>query len=248
MRWQVHAEVLEVAVVDADHVGVDARARPRAPRRATPPRSRRGRGRRRARRASRELLRAQRAHHEQHGVGAGGLGLVELVGVDREVLAQDRQLGGRARLAQVGERAAEVRLLGEHRHGRRAAALVGAHDLGAAGALADRARPTASGACARRSATCRGATAPRRTGAPRARCPPRARARTAALALAPLDRVARGLHEVVEPRAHALAPLHVALEHRRARRPSRSPPRRAGAPVVERVGPARRRRSRRRRS
>ena len=137
----------------------------------------------------------------------------------------------RARLAQVGQRAAEVRLLGEHRERRRAAALVGAHDLGAAGALADRRPPRASGACARRSARCRGATAPRRTGGPRAAARPRARARTAGARACAARRASRvastsSSSRTLMPRLR----LHVALQHVARRRPSRSPPRRAARP------------------
>ena len=66
---------------------------------------------------------------------------------------------GRARLAQVVERAAEVERLGEDRQRRGAAALVGAARRRRPSApLADLARPTASGACARRSARCPGAS------------------------------------------------------------------------------------------
>ena len=115
-----------------------------------------------------ELVVVEHGDDQQDRVGAGRRGLVELVAVDDEVLAQHRQLGGRDRLAQVVERAAEVRALGEDRQRRRAAALVGLDDVGHRRALADHARPTASGACARRSRRCRGARAPRRTAGPRA--------------------------------------------------------------------------------
>ena len=63
----------------------------------------------------------------------------------------------RARHLQVLDGAAEMIRLGQHRERPRAGALVGLHDVGDLGALADRARPTASGACARRSATRRDA-------------------------------------------------------------------------------------------
>ena len=81
-----------------------------------------------------------------------------------------------ARGAQVVERAAEVERLGQDRQRRGAAALVGPHDLLDRRALADARPPTASGACARRSARCRAAAAPPRTAVPRAagRAPPRA--------------------------------------------------------------------------
>ena len=73
-----------------------------------------------------ELARVERGDDQQDRVGAGHRRLVHLVGVDDEVLAQDRQRAGRARLAQVVQRAAEVRALGEDRQRRGAAALVGA--------------------------------------------------------------------------------------------------------------------------
>ena len=87
-----------------------------------------------------EIAGLERPDHQQHGVRPGRLGLVDLVGVDREVLAQERQVAGAAGLAQVVERAAEMGLLGEHRQGGGAAALVGAHEVGAARSLADRPR------------------------------------------------------------------------------------------------------------
>ncbi len=124
-----------------------------------------------------ELARGRRAHHHQHRVAPGRLGLEQLVGIDREVLAQDREPGRRARLAQVVEGAAEVLLLGEDRQRRGAAALVGLHQRRCRWRPRESSPPTASGACARRSPRCPAATAPRRTaGRPRRR-PPTARAR-----------------------------------------------------------------------
>ena len=55
-----------------------------------------------------QVVVVERGDDEQDRVGAGHRRLVHLVGVDDEVLAQDRQRAGRARLAQVVERAAEV--------------------------------------------------------------------------------------------------------------------------------------------
>ena len=77
-----------------------------------------------------EIVGVQRGDDQQDRVRARHRRLVELVAVDDEVLAQDGQLGRRARLAQVVERAAEVERLGEDRQRGRAAALVGLHDLG----------------------------------------------------------------------------------------------------------------------
>ena len=241
---------VEVAVVDAEHVRVELERRAPAPRRRGYLHDRvEVEAPSRARRARASSVRAQRADHEQHGVGAGHLRLVELVRVDREVLAQDRQLGGGARLAQVGQRAAEVGLLGEDRDGGRAAALVGEHDLGDSSRPRGSRPPTASAACARRSATCRGATAPRANGRPsRAGRRPRARARTAgarACAARTPSRVA--LDQLVQPDAHAPCSPPRSGPARRARRRSRSTPRPAARPRrASRRG--RRRRSRRRRS
>ena len=118
-----------------------AARRGRAPRRARPARAR---ARPRAARASSRRL--ERGDDQQHRVGARGARLVQLVGVDDEVLAQQRQRAGRARRAEVRERAAEVRPLGEHRDRDRAAALVGGHDLARGRAPRAAARPRASGA------------------------------------------------------------------------------------------------------
>src|SRR5256885_5457443 len=61
----------------------------------------------------------------QHRVGAGDLRFVQLIEVNTEVLAKDRQLGRGARLVEVVERSAEVLLLGQDRDRGGAAALVG---------------------------------------------------------------------------------------------------------------------------
>ena len=68
---------------------------------------------------------SQRGDDQQDRVGARGRRLVELVGVDDEVLAQHGQVRRRARGAQVVERAAEVERLGEDGQRGGAAALVG---------------------------------------------------------------------------------------------------------------------------
>ena len=139
---------------------------------------------------------------------------------------------GRARLAQVGERAAEVRLLGEDRDApprrrarRRARSRRSSRPRGSS-------PPTASGACARRSATCRGATAPRRTGRP---------SRPTSTSRSSSDSGRSRLRAVDAPRAwrstrssrrgaHARVSARRSARARRARRPSRSPPRRARTP------------------
>ena len=128
---EVDGEVGEVAVVDADDVGVDDLQRAlelvlvvdldehveverRAPRGA----ARRGR-RRRARRRSAGSRRRPRPRTRRPGRGRR-----------RSPCAGSAARCARARLAQVVQRAAEVRALGEDRQRGRAAALVGADDLG----------------------------------------------------------------------------------------------------------------------
>ena len=93
-----------------------------------------------------QLVVVEGADDQQHRVGAVDRRLVELVGVDDEVLAQDRQVAGGAGRAQVLERAAEVALVGEHRERRRAAALVGADLLGDVGGRRRSRRRSASAA------------------------------------------------------------------------------------------------------
>ena len=195
----------------------------------------------------------QRAHDEQHRVGAGALASYTWYG---SIVKSLRRIGSSVpsrASREVGERAAEVVLLGEDRESRRAAALVGAHDLGDARALADRPLPTASGACTRRSARCRAATAPRRTDGPRrvlgresarARRAMRSRLRSSSRA-----RVAstRSVEAHAHAGASALRPLHVALQRVAWPRPSRSPPRPRGRPARS-CPRGRPRRSRRRRS
>ena len=59
-------------------------------------------------------------------VGTPGARLVDLVGLEHEVLAQHRQLGGVARRGQELRRALEGRRVGQHGEAGRAARLVGA--------------------------------------------------------------------------------------------------------------------------
>ena len=134
----VDAEVRQVAVVDPEHVGLDLE-----------------RGlelalvvdlderveveRARLVQQALELVQLERGDDQQDRVGAGRGGLVELVGVDDEVLAQDGQRR-RRRAPRAGRRASRAKWNGSVRMRQRggAAALVGAHDLGDLGALADR--------------------------------------------------------------------------------------------------------------
>ena len=92
-------------------------------------------------RAQRPKLRGgERGDDQQHRVRTGEARLIQLVGIDDEVLAQQRQPAGRASGAQILERAVEVGTLGQHRQRVRAAALVCARDLRKVGVLAQRAR------------------------------------------------------------------------------------------------------------
>lgn len=72
---------------------------------------------------------------EQDQIRPVGPGLVDLVLVDREVLAQHRDAHGAAHGVQIGQRAAEAALLGEHGDHGRTAALVGG---GQGGGVVDR--------------------------------------------------------------------------------------------------------------
>ena len=66
----------------------------------------------------------ERGDDQQHHVGAVGAGLVDLVGADDEVLAQDRDRHLGPNRVEVVERAAEAALLGEHADDAGAAGLV----------------------------------------------------------------------------------------------------------------------------
>ena len=202
-----------------------------------------------------ELVGVHRADHQQHGVGARGLGLVELVGVDREVLAQQRQVGRRARLAQVGERAAEVAPPRSaptppprRRARRRAPARRSSRPRGSSPADGERRLCSAT------------SDVPGRASASANGRPSRLDAGLAlelgqrALALAAVQRLARGADERVEPDAHAApapdsasrtaraAPESIALcarldagrERVRRRRPRRSRRPRSARPASAR--------------
>ena len=142
----VDAEVAQVAVVDPDQIRPQLEravqlARGRAPRRA-----RRGRARAPAPCSAASSVCSSAATISSTASAPASERLVELVGVDDEVLAQQRQLAGRARHAQILQRAVEVRTLGQHRDRARAAALVGAHQLAQVGRSRAARRPRASGA------------------------------------------------------------------------------------------------------
>ena len=139
-------------------------------------------------------IRRERRHDQQHRVRAGRARLVELVRVDDEVLAQDRNRHRGAHRTQILERAAEEALVGEHRDRGGAGGRVAARDRDrivrlaqhalrgrAALALGDDRRTRAraarprSRAAARR--TARSGAAPRPAAARARRRPRRARAR-----------------------------------------------------------------------
>ena len=65
-------------------------------------------------------------HDDQDAVGAPGARLGHLIGVKEEILAQHRQIAGRARRAQETGRALKARGVGQHRQAGRAAGLIGA--------------------------------------------------------------------------------------------------------------------------
>ena len=65
-------------------------------------------------------------HDDQDRVGAPGARLVDLIGLEHEILAQRRQRRRRARRGQEFRRALEGRRVGQHRQAGRAARLIGA--------------------------------------------------------------------------------------------------------------------------
>ena len=162
-----------------------------------------------------------------------------------------------ARLAQVVERAAEVRLLGEHRQRRRAAALVGARRCRRSVVpVADLARRRRAPLVLGDQRHARARAAPPRTGALRARSPPGARARRAGARACDAHASRVGVDELVEHvhgRAHPRGVELVASAPRSGRAPRRREPASIAArgrvdALGDRVGAGRRRRSRRRRS
>ncbi len=148
----------------------------------------------------------ERGDDQQDRVGAGGRGLVDLVRVDDEVLAQHRQLAW-PRGPRAGRRAS--RRSGTARSGptapRRRRARRRARPPHA-DALADRARRRRAALVLGDHARCRGASAPRRTGGPRRgrRAPPRARGSGTARGGA--GRRPRGSSSTMAPRTVMPAP------------------------------------------
>ena len=82
----------------------------------------------------------ERRDDEQERIGPGERGFVDLVGIDDEVLAQERQPGRSPGGGEILERPAEVRPLGQDRERGRAPALVRGHDLLECRPVAQRAR------------------------------------------------------------------------------------------------------------
>ncbi len=93
----IDAEVAQVAVVDTDQIGSDLQRHARARRCRAPQPARRGPAHGPARSSSTASRRDQRSDDQQHRIGAGRACLVQLVGVEDEVLAQDRQRARRPR-------------------------------------------------------------------------------------------------------------------------------------------------------
>ncbi len=124
----VHAEVAQVAIVHADQPRPDA-----APRRASSSRSCTSTSTSRPSPSARSCSDAsscllERRHDQQHRVGAGDHSLIQLIGIDDEVLAQDRQPACAASGAMSAKRPIEVGPLGQHRQRTRPATLVGRGD------------------------------------------------------------------------------------------------------------------------
>ncbi len=128
----------QVTVVDADQIGARWRAPTSSSRRRGPRPARPGRARG-PRVQLRQLAGVERRDDQQDRVGPRRERLVDLVRLDDEVLAQDRQPRDAARAPQVVERAAEAGRLGEDRERGGAAALVGADHVLELEVLADHA-------------------------------------------------------------------------------------------------------------
>ena len=76
--------------------------------------------------SARASLVGKAGHDDQDGVGAPGARLVDLVGLEHEILAQRRQCGGIARGGEIFRRALERGRIGQHREARRTACRIGA--------------------------------------------------------------------------------------------------------------------------
>ena len=80
-----------------------------------------------------------RRHDDEDAIGAPGARLQHLIGIEEEILAQDRQRRRRARLDQMLRVALERRRVGEHRQAGRAARLIAAGEPRRLEILADQA-------------------------------------------------------------------------------------------------------------
>ena len=151
MRSRSTLKSRQVAVVDADHVGVDLERALELALVVDLDEHVEVERQRLARAAGASSLAASAATISRIASAPGRRRLVDLVGVDDEVLAQDRQRAT-PRAPRAGRRASRrSAALGQDRQRRGAAALVGADDLGRPSRPRGSRRPTASGACARRS-------------------------------------------------------------------------------------------------
>ena len=72
----------------------------------------------------------QRRDDQEHEVGAVSTRLVDLIRRDDKVLAQNRNIDGRAHCVKIRERTVEATLLGEHRDDRRSPGLVRRRESG----------------------------------------------------------------------------------------------------------------------
>ena len=199
---------VEVAVVDAEHVGLDVERHlelalvVHLDERVEVERARLAQ-------QVEQVVGLERGDDQQDRVGARGRRLVELVRVDDEVLAQHRQVGHRARGAQVVERAAEVERLGEDRQRRRRRRARTRARSPRPSSPRGSCPPTASGACARRSARCPGRSSASENGRRSGRSATAASSRDERHRLAaPPDLVARVLDDPLE-HAHAGASSRV---------------------------------------
>ena len=117
-RVHVHLERPQIPIVHADDLRAGVERRSPARRRCAPRRARRGRARPPVRPACFSSAGVSAATISSTRVGAGRPRLEQLILGDDEVLAQQRDVDGRAHRTQMLERAVEERRLGQHRNRR----------------------------------------------------------------------------------------------------------------------------------
>ena len=132
---RVGGEAAEVAVVDADHIHLGADV-PQLVGRVQLQEHLQPEPMRHVGQLATSVGR-ERGGDEQHGVGADDTRLIELVGVDDEVFAEDGQVGQRTDGAEVADGAAEELLVREHGEGGGASAGIVGHDVGRVGLAGD---------------------------------------------------------------------------------------------------------------